>query len=356
MYCTKCGKENSRPREARAKWERWQALAIVGSVILLLVLGKSFISWASVSIGESSSVAHNASVENTRKHPVEPSFHSMTQEFAIGYWKYICNGITWSPVIGRRALEDRANASFLIVDITAENADQSASTLPPLHLMDSDGREYDQSAAGMMSDGFFSSLQKLNPGVAKRGYVAFDVPPNREYTLIVSGGFRSTERARVKLAPPDGPQVKSSEPSTPLNAEELEALQQQRRYDAALIAAAEGIIEAESFDRRAEIYCRFTVDEMTRLSAPRESTEEAYSKWFKFSPATAEESTQREQALHALRERIAAFNKNVHDCVWMITMGAQKMPEIEKLQEQAAAARKDLIEIEPQDGAPLNEQ
>jgi hypothetical protein len=52
----------------------------------------------------------------------------------------------------------------------------------------------------MPSSGFFSPLQKLNPGVSKRGLMAFDVPRGREYSLQVSGGFKSRDHAIVTLS------------------------------------------------------------------------------------------------------------------------------------------------------------
>lgn len=42
-------------------------------------------------------------------------------------------------------------------------------------------------------------VKTLNPGVASRGYVVFDVPPNGEYTVQLSGGFGSGERALVTI-------------------------------------------------------------------------------------------------------------------------------------------------------------
>jgi hypothetical protein len=69
-----------------------------------------------------------------------------------------------------------------------------------MYLLDSAGRKYDSSTAGMFSDGFFRLLDSLNPSVKKRGLVAFDVPSDQEYTLLVSGGFRSGDEAIVPLA------------------------------------------------------------------------------------------------------------------------------------------------------------
>ena len=120
----------------------------------------------------------------------------------------------------------------MVIDITVQNNDKSSSTLPPLHLVDTEGRKYDASSKPMYQAKFFGPLEELNPGVSKRGYVAFDVPPKRRYTLQLGGGFESGESALVALTPhatweapesaapqptpqPTTPVVRSEPPSAP---------------------------------------------------------------------------------------------------------------------------------------------
>jgi hypothetical protein len=94
---------------------------------------------------------------------------------------------------------EHANADFVVVNVTARNDDTSSSVIPTFKLSDTEGRTYDESSAGMLNQGFFSSLDSLNPGVSKRGNIAFDVPTGRKYSLIVSGGIESGKRAIVVL-------------------------------------------------------------------------------------------------------------------------------------------------------------
>jgi len=129
-----------------------------------------------------------------------PQAYEIGQQFSIGYWSYLCHGAYWTPVLGSNLHSmEHANAEFVVVDIAVRNDDTSASTLPPFQLIDREGRTYDQSAAGMLSQGFFSVLEQLNPGVSKRGNVAFDVPPDRHYSLLISGGIQSSKRASIVL-------------------------------------------------------------------------------------------------------------------------------------------------------------
>jgi hypothetical protein len=66
-------------------------------------------------------------------------------------------------------------------------------------IADAKGCTYDESSRGAFEQGFFSPLQSLNPDVSKRGDVAFDVPPDRQYVLVLSGGFESSKQVYVSL-------------------------------------------------------------------------------------------------------------------------------------------------------------
>jgi hypothetical protein len=141
-----------------------------------------------------------------------PPAYMIGQQFSVGYWHYICNRAYWTPILASSPYSmERANADFVVVDLTIRNDDTSASARPPLHLTDEKGRTYDESTAGMMSSGFFSVLETLNPGVSKRGSIAFDVPPDRQYFLIASGGMESDKTAIVLLpmSSPPGRQPQS---------------------------------------------------------------------------------------------------------------------------------------------------
>lgn len=85
---------------------------------------------------------------------------------------------------------------FLVVDLAVRNNDRTASTLPPMKLLDATGREYDESSKGILIE---RSLGKsLSPGVSSRGYVVFDVPQGK-YVLKVSAGDTSGESALIVL-------------------------------------------------------------------------------------------------------------------------------------------------------------
>jgi hypothetical protein len=84
------------------------------------------------------------------------------------------------------------------VDLAIRNNDKSASVLAPVKLIDTEGREYDESSKGIFLDNSFGLLKKMNPGVSSRGYVVFDVPRGK-YALKVSGGYTSGQSALIDL-------------------------------------------------------------------------------------------------------------------------------------------------------------
>jgi Domain of unknown function (DUF4352) len=86
----------------------------------------------------------------------------------------------------------------MIVDLSIRNDDRTESTLPRIVLVDDQGREFEQSSHGFLLRNSFSLLKSLNPTVESRGALLFDIPPG-EYTMRLSGGFRSSENALVEL-------------------------------------------------------------------------------------------------------------------------------------------------------------
>jgi len=90
------------------------------------------------------------------------------------------------------------DAVFLVVDLAIRNNDKTSSTLPPLKLVDTEGREYDESSKAWAQQNNFGVLKSLNPSVVSRGYAVFDVPKG-QYKLQVSGGFTSGDRTLIEL-------------------------------------------------------------------------------------------------------------------------------------------------------------
>lgn len=131
----------------------------------------------------------------------------------VGYWSYSVNGYTWAPYILESGEIQRPNAEFLVIEVRAQNNDNSASTLPPIQLVDASGDTF--SSSTILDDRYLDPLMTLNPHVSTEGLVAFDVPQG-QYRVKLSGGYESSSTVLVNLA---GPSASSSSqtaaPSTP---------------------------------------------------------------------------------------------------------------------------------------------
>jgi len=122
----------------------------------------------------------------------------------IGYTSYCAWNSHWSERLSsNQFLNKRANANWLFVDMTIRNNDKKARMVPPLKLVDEQGREYESSAQGMMIENSIGVLETLNPDVSKQGYVVFDVPTGRKYKLKLSGGYWSGGTGYIRLEPTD---------------------------------------------------------------------------------------------------------------------------------------------------------
>ncbi len=71
--------------------------------------------------------------------------------------------------------------------------------IPPFHLVDENGAQYDITSQETYLSDAFPIVESLNPGVAKAGSIAFDVPRGHTYRLKLSGGYLSRESAFVLL-------------------------------------------------------------------------------------------------------------------------------------------------------------
>lgn len=120
----------------------------------------------------------------------------------VGYTSYAVWRSWWSSHLSdNQFLDKKPNAMFLFVDLTVRNDDTKARTVPPFKLVDENGAEYDASADGWAVENSIGIIENLNPSVSKRGYVVFDVPPERKYRLKLSGGYWSGKYAYVELNP-----------------------------------------------------------------------------------------------------------------------------------------------------------
>lgn len=176
----------------RGAWIGWTVSALLLLACLGGLLGSADKSASAGNASDSSlGSTEQTGSSSTPKYTLKQTVH-------VGYWSYAVWSVKWENSIGSEYMREYPDAKFSVVTMTVQNNDKSASVLPPIKLLDTQGREYEESSKGSLMEGFFGPLKSLNPGVQSSGSVAFDVPPG-EYTLEVSGGFTSGENALVKL-------------------------------------------------------------------------------------------------------------------------------------------------------------
>lgn len=170
-------------------------LVVVVGVLILVVIPLVLLS-ALVHFLSSAKSSGTPTVATTEL--AENKAFKINDPVTVGYWTYRISGTKWASSIGPELMRQRADARFLIVAMTVRNNDKTSSTLPPVKLVDAQGREFDESSSGMMLENAFGPLKQLNPTVESNGLVLFDVPPGK-YWAVVSGGMASMETSRIEL-------------------------------------------------------------------------------------------------------------------------------------------------------------
>lgn len=118
----------------------------------------------------------------------------------VGYMRYVVHGARYTRKLSdNQFITEAPNANFLLVELWVQNLDREERMIPPFKLIDEHGAEYGPSDKSWAIDDGIQLLESLNPSVSKRGFILFDVPADRVYTLKVSGGYWSASEALIKL-------------------------------------------------------------------------------------------------------------------------------------------------------------
>jgi Domain of unknown function (DUF4352)/zinc-ribbon domain len=219
MFCSKCGAEVDKedqfckkcgarladllsaphiPQTRSAPFPVGRGLAVNRKLVLWCIAG-AFILWFLLNIGTHNPESHPTQTIVTPQPPAKPDTFSLKDTVHVGYWSYVVWDKEWQRTLDSGSFHKRADAEFLVLNMTVRNDDDTASVMPPFKLVDYEGREYDEtSTATLYLPGSFGLLKTVNPGVRADGYIAFDVPRGA-YRLKVSGGFKSGKTALINL-------------------------------------------------------------------------------------------------------------------------------------------------------------
>jgi hypothetical protein len=190
-FCSSCGRQCTTAITVQVTTKKTSPIVKLFALVGIVGIGLVLIGMVGGTSAPRSGIAGPAAGGAQPIHQIGDTIH-------VGYWTYRVNGYRWTPYIGDGFLGQKADAEYMIVDLSIRNDDRTESTLPSIVLVDDQGREFEQSSHSFLLRNSFSLLKQLNPTVESRGTLLFDIPPG-EYTIRLSGGFRSSDNALVQL-------------------------------------------------------------------------------------------------------------------------------------------------------------
>jgi len=144
-----------------------------------------------------------AQIEHEAARALANPRYAIGQEFSVGYFSYRVNRV--------EVKSDAVSSPILAIDVTIRNDDSSDTMTPMLSLLDEHGKKRGGTILELGLSG--DLITELRPGVAYRGYAAFEnVPTDGKYILLVSGGMTSGRSAIVPLFEQTAEPPSASEP------------------------------------------------------------------------------------------------------------------------------------------------
>jgi hypothetical protein len=127
--------------------------------------------------------------------------HPMGESIRVGHFVYrVDSAKRTTEISGKTMFKQKAEFSFLNIQVSMRNDSSEARHIPIFVLMDSEGNEYSQASGRYLVKGAFEAFDQINPTLIRKGIAVFDVPAGRTYCLKVAGGFgvNSFELIRVE--------------------------------------------------------------------------------------------------------------------------------------------------------------
>jgi hypothetical protein len=197
-------------------------LGFVCLLLIGLVVAKGILTHEDVNRKNDSSITASSAEPATESESTSRRFH-VGDQVKAGGWTYQVRYVSWTPYVrdGESNLE-MADAAFMVIDLVVDNNNPTPSFLPSNELIDSQDREYEPSSRALFVPGAFEVLKPLKPNVSSEGKLVFDVPPDRKYTLWLSGGTTSGTGVLIDLPVHQMP-PSAQAPSTNLGPQEQPA-------------------------------------------------------------------------------------------------------------------------------------
>lgn len=199
IKCRECGREISSKSAtcpgcgAPVKSRRGAGRTLLGILALLFIL------WI---VAHQSTDKSSTASSNSVRPSATPAEYKIGDAVPVGYMGYMVRSATWKKrLTDNQFVKTPPNANYLVVTLGVVNSDKEARMIPPFHLVDENGTQYDTTSQEVYLPDAFPALENLNPSVPRAGTIAFDVPRDHTYKLKLSGGYWSRDSALVSLTP-----------------------------------------------------------------------------------------------------------------------------------------------------------
>jgi hypothetical protein len=147
-------------------------------------------------------------MRRTPRGPAAPRVYEVGKTLSAGAATYLVARVDWEEQLAVMAVAEDPKERFLVVELHMRNDSPQPITIPPLVLIDADGKEITPWAKARLMTGGFNTMEKLGPGEVRAGLVVFDVPPDARYRLRVTDAEKSASAlvvipAQRATPPPD---------------------------------------------------------------------------------------------------------------------------------------------------------
>jgi hypothetical protein len=173
------------------------ALSLLGTIILLMMIGLPPSSSSSDSHSETIANAENTA--DTQPSSEASNHYAIGDQFQVGYTQYKVLSKKWQRQLGNEYFGSTADGRYLLIRIQVKNLDREERMVPQFTLVDETGAEYKESHDSLYLGKEAQFMKSLNPSVQTKLIALFDVPPEHHYTLRLRGGYWSSDEAFVKL-------------------------------------------------------------------------------------------------------------------------------------------------------------
>lgn len=185
------------PKQSRL--ETWHKVLIGVGLVLFILIAPKLVYKNSGAVKEYEAAAEQSEQLNeeirdqrdkefNRKLGSESDHIQIGRAFTVDGIQYIVNSARFSSTAGDGPLakDERPSGIFVIVDLSVKNAGKTADFIPRPKLKDEHDYEHEIHRSSFLINNRIA-FEDINPGVSKRGRVVFDVPPGRDYRVVLYG-------------------------------------------------------------------------------------------------------------------------------------------------------------------------